>query len=152
MAHEHRPVPIQFPNHRGCAIVRRLGVAAASAALVGTIAAVMPAGIAHAAATPIPNPSGNLRTTGGQHPAWRATRIVDQPGPDVHGTLPAVSGDRLVLNKEGEQSLANAVWWNNPIPITGQSIAVSFKTYFDLGAQAGPPPAHGQGLAFALIE
>ena len=70
--------------------MRRLGVAAASAALIGTIAAVMPAGIAHAASTPIPSPIGNLCTDVNQTSCWPATSIVDQSGADVHGTLPAV--------------------------------------------------------------
>src|SRR5690349_1503908 len=139
MAHEHRPVPIQFPNHRGCAIVRRLGVAAASAALVGTIAAVMPAGIAHAAvegSLPDPATGGQcaspfdvVEALPGQHDCWRFTSVFDTGPATTYGTPPTQEGGRLVLNQPGEKPLANAAWWNTPVTITGKSIAVSFKAY-----------------------
>jgi hypothetical protein len=140
-------------NHRGCAIVRRLGVAAASAALIATIAAVVPAGPAHGdiSGTALPTPIGNLCSAAEQATCWRATSILDVAG-EMHGVLPAVSGDKLVLNAAAEKETANAVWWNTPITITGQAIEVSFNAYFDQGFQTVPIPAHGEGLTFALVE
>ncbi len=147
--------------------MRKLGVAAASAALVGTIAAVLPAGIAHAdvqppgttlpSATDIskacdPNPSDGdvvpLATD-----CWRATTVVDD-GSNTHGAYPAISGNKLILNQP-TPNLANADWWNRPISIAGQSIEVSFTAYADGATQVPaciPYFPHDDGVTFALIE
>jgi hypothetical protein len=136
--------------------VRKLGVAAASAALVGTITAVMPAGIAHAdiAGTTLPSPIGGLCADAAATDCWRPTGVFDTTN-NPFDTLPTVSGNKLILNKESEHDTANAAWFNKPITITGQAIEVSFNAYFDLGAQQpgpGVPAAHGEGLTFSLIE
>src|SRR3954463_3796708 len=104
------PRTIRLTNTGGAPVVRTLGVAAASAALIGTIAAVLPADLAAAAPTPLPSPVDALCATAPQTNCWRGTSFVDGSTP-VAGTLPAVSGTQLVLNNP-EQNLANAVWWN----------------------------------------
>ncbi|HEY1282231.1 MAG TPA: hypothetical protein VGF22_21300, partial [Acidimicrobiales bacterium] len=133
--------------------MRRLGVAAASAALVGTIAAVMPAGIAHADAVgaQLPDPIIGVCGAADQHGCWRYTSLDNISG--LQGPLPTVSGNELQLTGADTPGLANAAWYNTPIDITGKSIEASFTAFLD---SAGPPPganpAHGDGLAFALIE
>src|SRR6188474_3542556 len=47
----------------GCAIVRKLGLAAAAAALAGTIGVVVPGGIAHAAPVVLPDPISRVCAT-----------------------------------------------------------------------------------------
>ena len=134
--------------------MRKLGVAAASAALVGTIAAVMPAGIAHADAVgaQLPDPIAGVCSSLDQSGCWRYTSLSDAGGGTL-GPLPTASGNILQLTGADTPGLANAAWYNTPIDITGKSIEASFTAFLD---SAGPPPglnpAHGDGLAFALIE
>src|SRR4051794_18464587 len=148
------PYSSDLTNTGGAPVVRKLGVAAASAALIGTIAAVMPAGMAGADVTgaPLPSPIGGLCTTDAQAPCWRATSSFDIGTATTRPTLPEVSGNKLLLNSATEKETGNAVWWNQMVPITGQSIEVSFNAYIDEGFQTQPIVAHGEGLTFALVE
>src|SRR4051794_5521790 len=80
------PGPLDSRTTGGCAIVRKLGVAAASAALIGTIAAVLPAGVAKADVTGValPDPIAGVCGSAGATDCWRYTSLSDatgNPGP-----------------------------------------------------------------------
>jgi hypothetical protein len=133
-------------------------VAVASAALVGTIAAVVPSGIAHAdvsgatLADPITGACATLMSAD----CWRYTSIrdINPPPPDPLGPLPAAQGNVLQLTPATDPSLASGAWYNTPIDISNQSIEASYTAYLDSAAPALPGGnfAHGDGLAFALIQ
>jgi hypothetical protein len=137
-------------EHRGCAIVRRLGVAAVSAALIGTIAAVVPAGMASAdvSGTTLPDPIADVCAAAGSTGCWRYTSIQDIPAGPL-GPLPVAQGSTLQLTPASTPWLASAAWYNTPISIQGKAIEASYTAYIDSAASA---TVHRDGLAFALIE
>jgi len=129
-------------------------VAAASAALIGTLAAVLPAGVASADVTPGSpttaqlNPLTNVCSQNGSTDCWRFISLVDD-GTGSLGTTPQVTGGKLVLNPASQAYSAAGAWFNRPVVMTGNAIEASFIAYLDSGAD---PTTHQDGLAFALIE
>jgi hypothetical protein len=128
-------------------------VAAVSAALVGTIAAVVPSGLAHAdvSGATLPDPIAGVCAALDSANCWRYTSLDD-----IHGTagaLPTADGSVLQLNAANAPGLAAAAWYNTPTDITGKTIEASYTAYLD---SLSPPSvgnfAHGDGMAFALIE
>jgi hypothetical protein len=128
-------------------------VAAASAALVGTFAAFVPSGIAHADVTggTLPDPITGVCPTLMSADCWRYTSLDDIQGKP--GPLPTANGNILELNSASNAGLAAAAWFNTPIDISGKSVEASYTAYLD---SVSPPTfgnfAHGDGVAFALIE
>jgi hypothetical protein len=126
--------------------VRKLGLAAVSAALVGTIGVVVPSGIAHAAPTLLPDPITGQCPANDSANCWRYITFSDNapPTPDP----PTVQGSKLVLNHDGFHNIGNGAWWNTPLVMTGNALSVSFNAYLE----GGDPNFHGSGMAFALID
>ena len=114
--------------------MRRLGVAAVSAALVGTIAAVMPAGIAHAdvSGTRAAGPaSPACCAAAGSTGCWRYTSIQDVTNGSARTAARGPGQQSLQLTPATHAGLANAAWYNTPINITGKAIEASFTAYLD---------------------
>src|SRR5262245_13186624 len=134
--------------HRGCAIVRKIGLAAVSVALVGTLAVVLPSGVAHAAATVLPDPISGRCAANDSANCWRYIAFSDDVGLNPPTDPPEVQGNRLILNHVGFHNIGNGAWWNAPIAMTGNALSVSFNAYLE----GGDPDFHGSGMAFSLID
>ena len=137
--------------------MRKLGVAAASAALIGTIAAVLPAGVAKADVTGValPDPIAGVCGDAGRDRTAGATPACDDVDRVTRRHDPGRgSGNSLQLNPATGTDLANAAWFNTPIDITGKSIEAQLHRLprQRVAAAADINFAHGEGLAFALIE
>jgi hypothetical protein len=128
--------------------VRRLGVAAVSAALVGTIAVTLPSGVAHAAPTVLPDPISGRCAASESTSCWRYITFSDASGSNPPTDPPEVQGNRLILNHAALTNLGNGAWWNTPLTMTGNSLSVSFNAYLE----GGDPDFHGSGMAFSLID
>ncbi|HKA04365.1 MAG TPA: hypothetical protein VKD67_08550, partial [Acidimicrobiales bacterium] len=126
--------------------MRKLELAAVSAALVGAIAVILPPGVAHAAPTVLPDPISGVCTATDAANCWRYITFSDNQPPDVDP--PAVQGDKIILNHDGFHNIGNGVWWNTPITMTGNALSVSFNAYLE----GGDPNYHGSGMAFSLVD
>jgi hypothetical protein len=126
--------------------VRKLAVAALAAALAGPIAVTLPAGVASAAPTALPDPITGQCPANDSANCWRYITFSDNQPPDPNP--PAVAGSRIVLNDDAHTNIGNGVWWNTPVTMTGNAVSVSFNAYLE----GGDPSFHGSGMAFALVD
>jgi hypothetical protein len=131
---------------QGVRRVRKLGLTAIGAALLGTLAVVVPSGVAHAAPATLPDPITAACGDNNATNCWRYISFSDNapPTPDP----PSVQGNKLILNHDGFHNVGNGAWWNTPIDLTGKGLSVSFNAYLD----GGDPNYHGSGMAFALVD
>ncbi len=136
------------PSQEGGAIVRISAVAAVSATLVGSIAVLVPSGIAHAAPTVLPDLISGRCAASDSTDCWRYITFSDDDVPNPPTDPPEVQGNKLVLNHATLTNLGNGAWWNTPLSMTGNALSVSFNAYLE----GGDPDFHGSGMAFALID
>src|SRR5436190_7193835 len=115
----------------GCAVVRKFGLAAVLAVLAGMIAVVLPAGVAHAAPTVLPDVIAARCVASESTNCWRYITFSDAnpPVPDP----PDVQGNKVILNHVGPTYLGNGAWWNTPLTMTGNALGVSFNAYLEGG-------------------
>jgi hypothetical protein len=126
--------------------VRKLQLAAVSTALVGALAVILPPGVAHAAPTVLPDPISVPCVASDSTNCWRYITFSDNQPPN--SDVPAVQGNKLILNHDGFHNIGNGAWWNTPIAMTGNAISVSFNAYLE----GGDPNYHGSGMSFSLID
>ncbi len=126
--------------------MRKLALAAVSAVLAGLVAVVVPAGVAHAAPTLLPDPISGRCAANDSADCWRYISFSDATTPQTDP--PEVQGSKLILNHGALTNLGNGAWWNTPIDLAGQALSVSFNAYLD----GGDPGFHGSGMAFSLID
>ncbi len=62
--------------------MRKMGLAAVTAALTATIAVVVPAGVAHAAPAFLPDPIAGQCADNNAHDCWRYITFSDAQAPD----------------------------------------------------------------------
>jgi hypothetical protein len=128
--------------------VRKLGLAAVSTALAGTIAVIVPSGVAHGAPTVLPDPISGRCAANLSTDCWRYITFSDDDVPNPPTDPPEVQGSRIILNHAGLTNLGNGVWWNTPLTMTGNGLSISFNAYLE----GGDPEFHGSGMAFALVD
>jgi hypothetical protein len=128
--------------------VRKLGLATVSAVLVGTIAVIVPSGVAHGAPAVLPDPISGRCAANEATDCWRYITFSDDNVPNPPTDPPDVQGSRIILNHAGLTNLGNGVWWNRPLTMTGNGLSISFNAYLE----GGDPEFHGSGMAFALVD
>src|SRR4029453_6859828 len=95
-ARDPRPDPIASEPPRGCAVVRKLGLATVSAVLVGTIAVVVPSRVAHGAPTVLPDPISGRCAANEATDCWRYITFSDDDVPNPPTDPPEVQGSRII--------------------------------------------------------
>jgi len=128
--------------------VRKLGLATVSALLIGTVAVVLPAGVAQSAPAVLPDVIAARCAANDSTNCWRYITFSDDDVPNPPTDPPEVQGDRIILNHAGLTNLGNGVWWNTPLTMTGNGLSISFNAYLE----GGDPDYHGSGMAFSIVD